>query len=63
MASVEVSKLQIPIIEEYVQKLQDEGMQFNEIDREELGSLMGPVREWFTNQYGDKYLKAIEATK
>ena len=62
-ASVEVSKLQIPIIEEYVQKLQDEGMQFNEIDREELGSLMGPVREWFTNQYGDKYLKAIEATK
>ena len=62
-ASVEVSKLQIPIIEEYVEKLQDEGMEFNEIDRAELGELMGPVREWFTDQYGDKYLKAIEATK
>jgi len=62
-AGVEVSKAQIPIIEEYIQKLQDEGMEYNELDREELRAKMGPVKEWFTKEYGDKYLKAIEACR
>ncbi|MBA1335996.1 MAG: TRAP-type C4-dicarboxylate transport system, periplasmic component [Firmicutes bacterium] len=62
-AGVEVSKAQIPIIEGYIQKLQDAGMEFNEIDREELRAKMGPVRDWFVKEYGDKYLKAIESCR
>lgn len=62
-AGIEVSKAQIPIIEGYIQKLQDEGMEFNEIDREQLRAKMGPVRDWFVKEYGDKYLKAIESCR
>lgn len=62
-ASVEVSRAQIPIVEEYLMKLQEDGMEFNKIDRTQLRDKMGPVREWFISEYGDEYLKAIEAMR
>ncbi len=62
-AGIEISATQIPIIEDYVKKLQKDGMTYNDIDRDALRAKMGPVREWFTSEYGAKYIDAIAATK
>lgn len=61
--AVSTSALQVDIINSYIQKLQDEGIQYNECDRDELRSKVTSVRDWFTATYGDKYLLAIEASK
>lgn len=60
-SAIATSELQIPVIADYVQKLQDEGMEYNDCDRDELASKMDPVREWFVGQYGEDYLQKIEA--
>ena len=61
--AVSTTELQVEIVTSYIAKLQEEGMEFNECDKEELGSHMGPVREWFASNYGDGYLTAIEGLK
>ncbi|MEA4927115.1 MAG: TRAP transporter substrate-binding protein [Candidatus Limiplasma sp.] len=60
---ISTSQAQVDIINSYIQKLQDAGIQYNECDREELRSKVTSVRDWFTSTYGDKYLLAIEACK
>ena len=59
-AGIEVSKAQVPIIQDYIQMLLDEGMEWHDIDRDTLKAKMGPVREWFVKEYGDEYITAIE---
>ncbi len=61
--AVSTSQLQVDIINSYVGKLQEEGLQYNECDRDELRTKVTPVRDWFTTTYGDKYLTAIEGLR
>lgn len=61
--AVSTSQLQVDIINSYIEKLQEEGLQFNECDRDELRSKVTSVRDWFTTTYGDKYLTAIEGLR
>ncbi len=57
------SQAQVDIINSYIDKLQEAGIQFNECDRDELRAKVASVRDWFTTTYGDKYLTAIEALR
>lgn len=61
--AVSTSQLQVDIINSYIEKLQEEGLQYNECDRDELRSKVTSVRDWFTTTYGDKYLTAIESLR
>lgn len=57
------SQAQVDIINSYIEKLQEAGIQYNECDRDELRTKVASVRDWFTSTYGDKYLTAIEALR
>lgn len=61
--AISTTELQVDIVAGYIDKLQEEGMEFNDCDRAELASHMGSVREWFVGNYGDTYLISIEGLK
>ncbi len=48
------------LVDEYKQKLADEGIEFNNIDRDVLREMTKNTREWFVSEYGDKYYKVVE---
>jgi len=60
-AGVKTSAEQIPLIEDYIEKLLNLGMQINPVDRSEMRAKVANVRAWFISQFGDKYLLLIEA--
>lgn len=61
--AVSTSQAQVDIVNSYIDKLKEAGIQYNECDREELRSKVTSVRDWFTSTYSDTYLTAIEALR